>query len=1155
MKKYIIALIAMASVGQLCFAEQVAAYSMVDTKPMVMKMYGVRSAGATAPDKIQVVVGCSQTGAVFGKKSYRIISEEDSNYKYESFVEPVEAKKIASEKEFIVPEGYDAPGGGNIKHLMRAVVELKLPHPMVSGKKYTVIAQGEGGTMVTAAHTAHSFVYDPNQTFTYPKAGEDALAAQMVGLRGMRSVGNGIVLLEFGAAYSFPGGNVLTAYDFTYNGKKVDVEAMGRRSRLDIYQPSGWPFKGYVMHDVFVKLPVTLKDGDVLEVTVAESVTSGNRKAKLEYKLKDLSSFSDAIQVNQVGYLPNNLKVAYLGRWLGSYPEIVKKAGDKKVDDEELDISLAAIYPDVPERLIDPPPVVEEPVVEENAEELPLPTNSLAFDNPPEFKICDAKSGKVVYKGTAKFIQRGDQPDFRVSHSGSNVYELDFTEFTKSGSYYIVVDGVGRSLPFDINADVYKTAFDIQSYGVFAQRCGQELSEPYSDWKRIACHVKGVVPTTNPFSVRDMGKFEKTIIYSPVKPKVPEATAAIKNDPALVAYIDFDKPFTDFDNGYLKLTSRGGGQFIKSDDIADAKACYAAESSDKNGFDGTLVWEDDKGLTLSIWIYRDDSVSGGNKYNNNIFAFGEYTRYSFSFFAGWGVLRCDGAGFGRISDRKWHNFTYSIHPKDQQTGKFKAEVYWDGEKVGEAKLTRRDSDKFTLASINDECAAGTYFDDFRVYNKALTAEEAAALAVVIPERLPVVLKTRGGHHDAGDYNPRSHLDVAQVLLMAYELAPQKFYDGQLNIPEKANGIPDIVDEALWAIRIWNGLYNDKDGSVYEGTESDGDPNFIQSVELDPKGDFAWAKTSRAALNYAAVMARTARILKTCKITQQPTYESEEEAALQPKLSADAYLARARKAFEWGVANPPKGLKKSAQYAQQHVTCLAYAAAELYRTTGEKKYHKAFKENVPWGTKTNVSLAVDNTWDLSWAAYAYAFLPDNMADPVYKEQAIASIKKEADMYLVGSGRMAYKFVRHSFAPISWGTGAYQNFCLPIMAMWGLTKDQYYYDWLIRTCDNTLGANPMCLSWVIGIGERTVHAPLHNSRYSPFGKPVKGQQVEGPYMNVGGYNVPDTMYPRPSRSNAIMYQFVDAHFAIAMDEGVVNNQSKTMAVFGLLLPDKK
>ena len=74
------------------------------------------------------------------------------------------------------------------------------------------------------------------------------------------------------------------------------------------------------------------------------------------------------------------------------------------------------------------------------------------------------------------------------------------------------------------------------------------------------------------------------------------------------------------------------------------------------------------------------------------------------------------------------------------------------------------------------------------------------------------------------------------------------------------------------------MYNDKDGSVYEGTESDGDPNFIQSVELDPKGDFAWAKTSRAALNYAAVMARTARILKTCKITQQPTYESEEEAS-------------------------------------------------------------------------------------------------------------------------------------------------------------------------------------------------------------------------------------------------------------------------------------
>ena len=34
---------------------------------------------------------------------------------------------------------------------------------------------------------------------------------------------------------------------------------------------------------------------------------------------------------------------------------------------------------------------------------------------------------------------------------------------------------------------------------------------------------------------------------------------------------------------------------------------------------------------------------------------------------------------------------------------------------------------------------------------------------------------------------------------------------------------------------------------------------------------------------------------------------------------------------------------------------------------------------------------------------------------------------------------------------------------------------------------------------------------------------------------------------------MHTFVDCHFAIGMDEGIVNNQVIDMAVFGLLLPD--
>jgi hypothetical protein len=56
----------------------------------------------------------------------------------------------------------------------------------------------------------------------------------------------------------------------------------------------------------------------------------------------------------------------------------------------------------------------------------------------------------------------------------------------------------------------------------------------------------------------------------------------------------------------------------------------------------------------------------------------------------------------------------------------------------------------------------------------------------------------GGWHDAGDWDREDwHPTVSNELLLTYELAPHKFRDGELNIPESGNGIPDIVDEARW----------------------------------------------------------------------------------------------------------------------------------------------------------------------------------------------------------------------------------------------------------------------------------------------------------------------------------------------------------------------
>ena len=55
----------------------------------------------------------------------------------------------------------------------------------------------------------------------------------------------------------------------------------------------------------------------------------------------------------------------------------------------------------------------------------------------------------------------------------------------------------------------------------------------------------------------------------------------------------------------------------------------------------------------------------------------------------------------------------------------------------------------------------------------------------------------GGWHDAGDYGKyvSTTTVTAAQMLTDYELWPEKFYDGQFDIPEIGNGIQDLLDEA------------------------------------------------------------------------------------------------------------------------------------------------------------------------------------------------------------------------------------------------------------------------------------------------------------------------------------------------------------------------
>jgi hypothetical protein len=793
----------------------------------------------------------------------------------------------------------------------------------------------------------------------------------------------------------------------------------------------------------------------------------------------------------------------------------------------------------------------EEAPPEKTATAIDAPTMGpgLAFDKPPSFSIIPEKGGAPVFTGDAKLIHRSgtlDEGVHAVDHSGENVYTLDFTDFKTPGRYVVSVPGVGRSAGFAVGNDVYAKAFEIQAYGVFVQRCGIELNPPFSDWRRIACHKKGL-PLTSQMKndPHDISSLPEKTIYEKTGATADGAAGVLDQDPALAACYAFDGNFKDASGHGLDLAPASGeSSFTNSDPKAfSVGKCYGPTADAvKNGGQGTIDLDVSAGVTVAFWFKKVNR----QKFSG-FFSLGTVPGNRFFMGASWGVpILQAGKGdaslpalkMGRPADNTWHHITATLDPANKQPRLMA--LYDNGVSVGSEIVGEMDatiSGPLLVGCLEGDEAGGAMLEDFRVYARTLNQEEIATLATPHPAERPVVIQAYGGHHDAGDYNPRSHYDVAQKLMNAYEMAPQKFYDGQLNIPEKDNGVPDILDEAFWALRLWIDM-QDEDGGVRNGTESNGDPNFIQTVELDPKGDYAYAKDAEGSFLFAGMMAQASRL-----------WRANGKAA-----EADRFLAKAVKAYAWGVANPLKAT--DTKFYGYHVAPpKAYAAAQLLHATKDPKYNEDFLASCVWSRKPDADLEVYGQYDMQEAGWAYVMCPAEIVDATVQANIKAAIIKRADLFIQLCSTMSYAFIRHPWAPINWGTGAYENFVTQVVQAYVLTSDRKYLSWIVRTCDNTLGANPLCRSYIVGAGERTVRAPLHNSRYGVTGEVVAGQQVEGPVQAGDGYRIQETAYPKIRTNFASLYTFVDNHFAIGMDEGGSSNQAQSMAVFGLMLPDRK
>ena len=349
-----------------------------------------------------------------------------------------------------------------------------------------------------------------------------------------------------------------------------------------------------------------------------------------------------------------------------------------------------------------------------------------------------------------------------------------------------------------------------------------------------------------------------------------------------------------------------------------------------------------------------------------------------------------------------------------------------------------------------------------------------------------VREFRGGYHDAGDCDLfYFHLISGQQILTSYEFAPAAFTDGDLNIPESGNGIPDILDEALWGLKFYadNQL---PDGGIYAGRANDEDYGnkewkqewAKQFGNLPPFGNFPPCNAS--ANIFAAVASHAARVL-------QP-FDAKQSRQL---------LNQAIKAYEWGLKH------QSTDYETNGISygripwkrAWALAAAELFNTTGETRFNRDFITLYKGGI--NLTFKWDEGWQQPLIDWPYASSTQKGIDLDIQKATRAAILKCADADVKNIDKLPYRMSTGRESG-GWGSlvggGLYGDTCLMAYL---LSHDQKYLDTASLNADYQLGANPLSRSFITGIGARPpVHPELRDWLYNKQGVPAPGIPVFGP-----------------------------------------------------------
>ena len=331
----------------------------------------------------------------------------------------------------------------------------------------------------------------------------------------------------------------------------------------------------------------------------------------------------------------------------------------------------------------------------------------------------------------------------------------------------------------------------------------------------------------------------------------------------------------------------------------------------------------------------------------------------------------------------------------------------------------------------------------------------------------------GGWHDAGDYGRYMvNSGIATgTLLWAWEMFGSKLRNIKLNIPESGNGTPDILNEVRWNLE-WMLKMQDDDGGAWHKQTSEHFCDFVMPEddhlpsEVIGTGSAPY-KSTCASADLAAVAAIAARVY-------QPF----------DKDFAARNLRAARAAWAWTERYPdvtfnnPPGIS-TGEYGD--AACgdeRLWAAAELWRTTGEARYNRYFVDHYANYLPALGALDAETWKDLApmglWA-YALAARPD--AD----SRTLAGVRNaalEAAHETVERTRRNPYHLSLGAGDFHWGSnGLVASYGMELLIANALSPDRACLETALDNLHYLLGRNTFSISWVTQVGASPFHHPHH------------------------------------------------------------------------------